>query len=323
VTPGAPTRTSAAQPPARGTEAARDLVSVVIPCYNQGRFLADALESALGQTYRAVEVVVVDDGSTDDTAAVVARYPPARRLRQENRGLAAARNRGLAESAGAYVVFLDADDRLLPGAIETNLSWLAAHPGHAMVFGDHRYIDEHGRVLREWTVSAAEGDPYARLLTGNVVGMVGTALYGRRVFDEVGGFEARWNPCEDYDLYLRIARRFPVGSHPALVAEYRRYGTAMSDDPRRMLRAAVGVLRAQARFVRGRPELEAAYAAGLAHWRAYYAEPLAARLRRRWAGGEQRLPALRDALTLLRYAPRTFARLLAGRVATGEAAPRP
>src|SRR4051812_16000050 len=112
-----------------------ELVTVVIPCYNQARFLGEAIESVLRQTHRAREVVVVDDGSTDGTAAVAARYPDVQLIRQPNRGLAAARNRGLAESRGAYLVFLDADDRLLPRALEVGLRCLMDHPLVAFAYG--------------------------------------------------------------------------------------------------------------------------------------------------------------------------------------------
>src|SRR5215210_2105808 len=94
------------------------LVSVIIPCYNQAHFLGEAIESVLGQSYPNFEIVVVDDGSPDDTAEVAARYPEVRYICQDNQGLSAARNTGLGQSEGEYVVFLDADDRLLPEALE-------------------------------------------------------------------------------------------------------------------------------------------------------------------------------------------------------------
>src|SRR3712207_4601210 len=106
----------------------KPLVSIVIPCYNQAHFLGEAIESVLAQTYPHFEVVVVDDGSTDNTEAVAARYPGVRCIRQENQGLAAARNTGIRRSNGSYLVFLDADDRLLPNALEVGLKHLKEHP---------------------------------------------------------------------------------------------------------------------------------------------------------------------------------------------------
>src|SRR5215203_3209221 len=111
------------------------LVSVIIPCYNQGAFLAESVQSALSQTYPCVEIVVVNDGSTDDTEAVAARFPEVRCVTQENRGLAGARNRGLAESRGDLLIFLDADDRLLPGAIDTGVRVLSQDSAAAFAAG--------------------------------------------------------------------------------------------------------------------------------------------------------------------------------------------
>ena len=112
----------------------RTLISVVIPCYNQGHFLDEAVNSAVSTVYQ-VEVIVVDDGSTDETPAVAARCGGVRYVRQENRGLAAARNRGLETATGDLVIFLDADDRLMPGGIDVGARALAANPGCAMAYG--------------------------------------------------------------------------------------------------------------------------------------------------------------------------------------------
>src|SRR5690348_130160 len=114
------------------------LVSVVITTYNHARFLGEAIESVLAQTVPPFEVIVVDDGSTDDPAAVVRRYPQLRLIRQRNQGLAAARNTGWRASGGSYLVFLDADDRLLPNALAANLRRLAEWPECAFAYGAYR-----------------------------------------------------------------------------------------------------------------------------------------------------------------------------------------
>src|SRR5215210_7397761 len=118
------------------------LVSVVIPCYNQAHFLDEAIESVLSQSYTNFEVIVVDDGSTDTTSEVASGHADAgvRLFRQENRGLAGARNRGLAESKGEYVVFLDSDDRLLGEALAVGVRELKSHPGCAFVAGRCTFI---------------------------------------------------------------------------------------------------------------------------------------------------------------------------------------
>ena len=104
------------------------LVSVVIPCWNQARFLGEAIQSVLRQTYGNTEIIVVDDGSSDETSIVARSFPGVRCIGQKNGGLASARNTGLSASRGDYVIFLDADDRLLPIAIQAGLNCLAQHP---------------------------------------------------------------------------------------------------------------------------------------------------------------------------------------------------
>src|SRR5690242_20492188 len=118
------------------------LVSVVIPCHDHGRFLREAVESVQRQTLvDEVEIIVVDDGSTDDTGAVATFLTGIRYIRQRHRGLSAARNRGWQASHGPYLVFLDADDRLPPSALEIGLAHARAHPEAAFVSGHHALID--------------------------------------------------------------------------------------------------------------------------------------------------------------------------------------
>src|SRR5690554_879710 len=107
------------------------LVSVIIPCYNHGEYLSEAIESVLNQTYTPIEVIVIDDGSSDDTEKVAKRYPSVRYFFQENKGLSSARNLGITNSTGELLVFLDADDLLLHYAIDYNVKFLQADDGLA------------------------------------------------------------------------------------------------------------------------------------------------------------------------------------------------
>ena len=125
-------------------------VSVVIPCYNQGRFLAEAVASATAEGELVSEIVVVDDGSTDETPTVATRDRSVRYLRQERKGLSEARNSGWRASSGDYIVFLDADDRLLPGAAAAGLETFLRWPHAAFVFGHYELIDGLGAVLPTW-----------------------------------------------------------------------------------------------------------------------------------------------------------------------------
>jgi glycosyltransferase involved in cell wall biosynthesis len=220
------------------------LVSVVIPCHNQAHYLGEAIESALGQAHRPLEVVVVDDGATDSTFEVATAYVEVRCVRQVNQGLARARNAGLRAARGEYVVFLDADDRLLPGALQVGAAALDAHPGAAFCVGRHLRIAEDGSPLPMSPRPRVERDHYVSLVRRCWIAMPATVTYRRGILDTVGAFDAR-PPCagaEDYDLYLRLARRFPIVDHYAEVAEYRQHAGTISRNAERMLAATLDVL---------------------------------------------------------------------------------
>jgi glycosyltransferase involved in cell wall biosynthesis len=230
------------------------LVSVVIPCWNQAHFLAEAIESALAQTHRPVEIAVVDDGSTDNTRKVVERYPSVRYLHQANRGPAAARNAGLATSSGAFVVFLDADDRLLADALETGVAVLRRSPELAFCAGQCRDIGTDGQLLGVPDQPLIHRDHYLALLKSCFILSGSSVLFTRWALDSVGGFDEARQAGDDYDLYLRIARRFPVACHGRVVTEYRRHGTSLTQDPALILAGELAALKAQATRVRGRDE---------------------------------------------------------------------
>jgi glycosyltransferase involved in cell wall biosynthesis len=293
-------------------------VSVVIPCYAQAHLLPGALESTLAQKGASVEAVVVDDGSPDDVRAVAARYPGVRYVHQQNQGLSAARNTGLRESTGDYVVFLDADDRLLPGAIAAGLACFAQHPESAFVYGDFRYMSEEGAPLNRRERPPLDVDLYGGMLVRNHVEMISTALFRRSVLDREGAFDTTLRSAEDYDLLLRIARRYPTSFHRELVAEYRRYqhrGRSLSQNSGMMLRSTVRVLRAQRRFARGNAFYESQLAEGTRFFQDYYGGELVGEVRallreHRW------LAALRGMVLLLRYYPRGIAERLVRRART-------
>lgn len=291
----------------RADDTGTPLVSVVIPCFNQGQFLAEAIASVLGQTYQHYEILVVDDGSTDQTAKVAADSSRVRYLYQTNRGLAAARNTGWRASQGAYLVFLDADDRLLPQALEAGVRCLQAAPEAAFGAGHFRYLHADGTVRHEDIQESRTADPYAAFLHGNYLAMHATVMYRRQALAAVGGFRDCLRACEDYDLYLRLSRVALVVRHTGLVAEYRQHPGNMSRDPGLMLPAALAVLRAQWRWAKATTVYRQAYKAGIQGWQAYYGEKLLAQAVSRLACGEPQL-AVRSLWTLLRYAPRYLAR---------------
>lgn len=243
------------------------LVSVIIPCYQQAEFLPDCIESVLGQTCPAQECIVVDDGSPDETAAVVARYGGVRCLRQANGGLAIARNTGFKASKGEYVIFLDADDRLRPDAIEAHLRCFADHPEAGFVVGAIDHIGPNGALRESPRWPLLERNQYEELLKVNHVGNTIAVMFRREVIEELGGFEAACSPVSDYQLLLRAARRFSSAHHAAVVADYRRHTGNMSDNGVLMLRATRDVMRSELSLVRGDARLETALRRGERYWR--------------------------------------------------------
>jgi glycosyltransferase involved in cell wall biosynthesis len=223
-------------------------VSVAIACFNQGHFLAAAIESVLAQSRPADEVIVIDDGSQDDTATVARRYyPDVTYCWKKNGGLSSARNEALSVATGDRILFLDADDMLLPVAIESCLAAFDREPQPAFVYGGYREVDAHGALLVEM-LPDAENDDYTSLLQRNYIAMHGTVMYDIAMLRESGGFDETLHACEDWDVYLRLARTHPFRSYPHLAANYRRHEASMSNDNMRMIGAVRRVLHRQEPF---------------------------------------------------------------------------
>ena len=223
-----------------------DGVTVVVTCFEQGHLLAEAVASARAQRVPPEEIIVVDDGSTDATPTVCEGLAGVTCLRQPNRGLSAARNAGLARAASSHVIFLDADDRLLPDAIGAGLRCVAREPGVAFVAGGHRRIDATGEVTGRPDVTGLRRDHHRALREINVIGMHAAVLYARETLVAAGGFDESLARCEDYDVYLRLSAAHPVQFHDAIVADYRIHPGTLSGNAERMLGAALAVQRRHA-----------------------------------------------------------------------------
>jgi glycosyltransferase involved in cell wall biosynthesis len=245
------------------------LLSVVIVCHNQAQYLANAIESVVAQTYHNLEILVVDDGSTDNTRETARRFSQARYLHQENQGLSAARNAGLRETHGPYVVFLDADDRLLPHCLEAGIECFRRHPNSGFVFGGYRNIFSDGSSTLPDSCPRINKDYYWHFLQGNFVGMHATVMYPRKVLEGVGGFNTQLRACEDYELYLRITRVWQVIQHNALIAEYRQHDANMSRDHVFMLRSVLRVLDMERRYIPDHRHKLALHS-GINIWKNYY-----------------------------------------------------
>ncbi len=232
-------------------------VSLVIATFNHGRLLPEALDSAIGQTLEGVEIVVVDDGSTDDTPAVLARYGDRIRVvHQSNRGLAAARNTGLAAARGAYVSFLDADDVLMPTKLAEQIAVLEQAPAVGWTYCDVLIeATATGTAMRAserfgYAGRRLEGWLFPELIHGNFIPAI-APLVRRTALDAAGGFDERLTALEDWDLWLRLSLIAEARYSPAVLVRYRVHPGGMSEDrcadgreplpgPRRALPDAAG-----------------------------------------------------------------------------------
>lgn len=221
-------------------------VSALIPVFNGGRFLALAIDSALAQAGVSIEVIVVDDGSTDETPAILAGYGD--RLvvvRQANRGLAAARNAGLERARGDVIAFLDADDTWEPGKSREQLAYLDGHPDCGLVSCDAFLMNAEGErgapIIGERARELPAGRCLEALFLGNFVLLPG-AMVRRATLDSVGRFDATVPGVEDYDLWLRIAAVAGIAVLPRPLASYRSWPGQMSRNRARQTRSEARVL---------------------------------------------------------------------------------
>jgi len=185
-------------------------VSVLIPTYNRATIITKAIDSALAQTYQSVEIVVVDDGSTDHTREVIAGYgDKIVYVYQENRGIAGARNTGFRHCSGAYIAFLDSDDYWLPEKLSRQMELFRQHPEYGMVACQCASIDAQGN-FRKKNRPGASGWILEALFYKNFI-RTSAAVVTRHCIETVGYFDESLRECEEYDLWLRIAARFPIG----------------------------------------------------------------------------------------------------------------
>lgn len=223
------------------------LVSVVVPAWNAERTLRDTLVSVAAQSHSNLEILIVDDGSTDSTASVARDFcagePRARLIRRENGGVAAARNSGIFEAKGEWIAPIDADDLWHSTKIEKQIAVaLASTESLGFVYCWHRLIDSEGRVTGSgpsWTLS---GHAYAQLAYLNAVENGSALLVSRDALVRVGGYDESLRAggaqgCEDVMIQLRIARRHPIAVVPEYLVGHRRHGDNMSGDFDQMVRS--------------------------------------------------------------------------------------
>jgi glycosyltransferase involved in cell wall biosynthesis len=201
------------------------LVSVVIPAYNAARTLPETLDSVFAQTFGDYEIIVVDDGSTDETPELLAGYGEKLQVvHKPNEGKpAAARNRGVAVARGEYVAFLDADDLWRPEKLARQIELMEANPGVGLCFTAAAIIDEHGAEVRiNRCMPGARGAIYDLLSTRNI--MVGSSVVARRrAIESAGGFDEQLTSIENWDLWIRIAHDWEVDFVDEPLTAYRQH----------------------------------------------------------------------------------------------------
>lgn len=203
------------------------LVSVVVPVHDAERFLAEAIESVLAQTYERFELVLVDDGSSDASAEIAETY--ARKdqrvkvLRNErNLGIVRTRNRAFAaaDPSSKYFAVFDSDDVCLVDRLRLQVEFLEAHPEHALVGGHTLIIDELGRTIGERRYPTTHAEILKVITRYNPIAQP-TVMIRRSALEEVGTYSERYPRCQDYDLWLRMANRFELANLDAFTLEYR------------------------------------------------------------------------------------------------------
>ena len=230
-----------------------DLVSVVIATYNMGRYLPRAVQSVLTQSYPNIEVLIVDDGSTDDTPAIVRQWDADTRVRvtrQANAGQARARNQGVAASRGRFVAFLDADDEWLPNKLERQMPLFAARPGLGVVYSDFERMDADGGPLPKGDpVPMYRGWVSGALLINNFVSFQ-TAVVRRECLERHGAFDQTLGMGIDYDLWLRLSAHYQFDFIAEPTVRYRIWSGQMSKNYRKRYESAIRIMQ---RFLERNP----------------------------------------------------------------------
>ena len=213
----------------------RPLVSVIVPSYNRVKYIEQAVDSAFSQSYSSIEIIIVDDGSTDGSFELLRRLEDSGRIKllthpsHENKGQSKSINLGLLHSSGEYISILDSDDFFAPHKIEQQVAFLEQSPDVGMVYGQGHAVDADGRFLFKVPDDnhAETSDPNI-LLLDCYMALPGGSLIRRSVFEKVGMFEESFRAGQDHDMALRIMEEFKVAFLPEVAFFYRKHGESIS-----------------------------------------------------------------------------------------------
>ena len=205
-------------------------ISVIIPTYNNAQFIPEAIESVFSQTYPIFEVIVINDGSTDNTNEVLAKHlDKIIYIEQKNGGPAKARNTGLKRATGDYIAFLDADDIWLPHKISEQIQKIEKNPNCVMVYSRHvKFDNATGKDFAAWPENVCSGKIFDNLLLENYI-LLSTILFKRYILQDVGYFNEQLLTAEDTNLFLRIAKNFEIEGMPQIHVRRRQHNTNISN----------------------------------------------------------------------------------------------
>lgn len=278
------------------------LVSVVIPAFNGAKYIGETIESILAQTYRPLEVLVVDDGSTDATGEIVQRFgDPVRYIRQQNAGTAAARNRAVAESRGEFIALLDQDDLWVPHKLERQIPRFAEDAQIGLVFAGIEFFDtKSGKI----TATYFPGDELDLCdLLAHVVLPVQTILFRRSALEKIGPFDTTLGGTDDWDIGIRMAAEFRMVGVNEILGRVRLHDTQQGRNTDRMFQNAMRVLDKHANVRPGSRECAAAIRKGRDELREHQYGCIKGRAFEAWNAGRYFAAVIQSVRAFLQYPP--------------------
>ena len=221
-----------------------DLVSIIIPNFNHAQYIGDAIQSVLVQKYRNFEIIVVDDGSTDNSREVITKFgDKVKYIWQENQGLSAARNTGIQAARGNYIGLLDADDMYEQDYLNTLMSRLKADSNAAGIYCGYQFVDHHNRSLPQVENRLILPEQLFRTLVDGNFLVPESMFVHRYCYENCGLFDEKLRACEDWDMWLRITSQYKIIGTPQVLTRHRVLLDSMSADPNRMLANRLAVLK--------------------------------------------------------------------------------
>lgn len=245
-------------------------VSVIIPCFNAEKYLAATITSVLAQSIKVDEIIVIDDGSTDATESIARSFSEVRYFHHKNNGVSFSRNRGLKESTGDLVVFLDSDDLLPLDRVQFDLEAFKKTPGLGYVFGWFNVINENGESVPFGIKNELQQVGYDTVLEGKVLVSPGAVTFKKSFLERLDYvFDEKLHVAEDFDLYLRFSRQFPIFCHNKISLLYRKHESNLSsaNGAVKTLNSLLTLLNREKDIVRTDSKLMKSLKEGKAHWK--------------------------------------------------------